>query len=241
MGFELAKNLQQHFSKFYKTAKFKHIGFERTNKITPKKYLITSTSEDQRDVIITRNIYAAIASGYLYHKKGKECYLHPNYDDRPWPVTWPKVHNLHNFWEYTSLPTIDPPHGRENLCIYLANNTMEDGLKVYIDWVFSVYYDVVDEWDGDASKTLYVCFDDLTNEGKDQDSLQKIEHFFFPMRDVLHYSGWRPGAQAYDGEHSTSSDPRLRGKINEIAKELDQMVFGGKLAAFQKRYPCGGN
>ena len=31
--------------------------------------------KDYRDVIVTRNIYESIASGYLYHKTGKECWL----------------------------------------------------------------------------------------------------------------------------------------------------------------------
>ena len=134
---------------------------------------------------------------------------------------------------------MDPPHKQRSLCLYLADTSMKNGLKVYIDWVFSVYYNAIDEWDGDRDKTLHVCFEDLTNQNRDLDALQKMQDFFFPAKDVPKYDGWRPGAEVYAGGHATSSDPSLRNEIKRTVLELDASVFKGKLAAFQKRYPCG--
>ena len=56
----------------------------------------TTIVKDYRDVIVTRNIYESIISGYLYHKQGKECYLSPWKDD-----VWfhPKLTELWN-WQH---------------------------------------------------------------------------------------------------------------------------------------------
>jgi len=256
-GYAISNKLTSAFKEFYNNASNT---FKMQQMKNHKKRRPTQTRNDERYVIMTRNIYQAIASGYLYHKKGKECHVAPNRDDRPWPAM---ANNLHYFWEYTTAITapIDPPHNNRSLCVYLANETMVDGLKIYIDWVFNVYYDAIDEWmtegknnsnnsgsDGTAKATnrLHVCFDDITSPEHDLDVLDEIKDHFFPMGDVPNYTGKRTAGvtkkgvtEAYTGGHSTSHDPTLRAEIRKITEELDRKVFGGELAAFQKRYPCG--
>jgi hypothetical protein len=149
MGFDLARQLQSEITEFYGFVLGPKRAVQRASlEEGPWLAGTTTTLHDARHVVLVRNVYDAIASGYLYHKAGHECHRHPHNASRPWPAGWPKIENLHRFWEYTTTvkdEQIVPAHAQRSLCTYLASETMRDGLRVYMDWAFSVYYQSVEQ------------------------------------------------------------------------------------------------
>ena len=37
------------------------------------------------DVVVARNVYEAVASGYTYHRRGGECWVNENFEPNPYP------------------------------------------------------------------------------------------------------------------------------------------------------------
>ena len=94
---------------------------------------------DYRDVIILRNIYDSIISGYLYHLEGKECWLDWYGNDRSWDTNLFPSYHTKRWMCYIDILS-QRTRVYDTLCHCLANSTEEDGIRVYIDWVFHAFY-----------------------------------------------------------------------------------------------------
>jgi hypothetical protein len=92
---------------------------------------------DYRDIVLVRNFYEALISGYLYHYQGNECWR--NQFGRPMPKhKWVNcnfrifVGGNQSYIKYA----LDPPaNPGDTLCHYLANNTEAVGRRAYMSWV----------------------------------------------------------------------------------------------------------
>ena len=117
-------------------------------KPTPKSAsYVLPTRLDYRHVLVTRNWFHAIVSGYLYHKAGYECTIEP----RGSSVHHSKHYNMeadfHNqYWDtqhlyYHSKYNISfPPRNNRSLCVYLQEESEEDGILVTMDIALSRWY-----------------------------------------------------------------------------------------------------
>lgn len=146
---------QQLFKPFYP--------FIQHRNINPDE-LINHT--DYRHVVITRNLYSSLVSGYLYHQSGHECWL--SFGGFPLPKRMQK--NFH--WEkYMTLS--DPPYNpgnRRSLCEYLLDEKKEMGMRVYMDvaltkWYSQIipYWSRVQQMATEKDRIQFICFEDLTN------------------------------------------------------------------------------
>jgi len=86
-------------------------------------YNLALPEQDYRDVIVLRDIYASILSGYLYHHKGFEC----NMPD--------KVREYLGEWDEHLSYQLRPPRQGRTICQYIARTKTSTGMKAYIDWV----------------------------------------------------------------------------------------------------------
>jgi len=147
----------------------------------------TSRSEppphDYRDVIISRNIYHSLVSGYLYHKTGRECWLDADGNSYLGGV-YPDV--LSYDWErLIKTTTVDPPKNNRSLCQYLAEESEKDGLRMIIDLSFEKWYNaVIDSYDyalsagsNDNNRTLFLCYEDLAADETQNSTLHQALAF----------------------------------------------------------------
>lgn len=78
-------------------------------------------ANDYRDVLLIRNIYDALVSGYLFHKEGQEC------DD----MGYKGELSLKRWYSWISYE-LDPPREHRSLCKYIASESEEVGMRAYI-------------------------------------------------------------------------------------------------------------
>jgi len=92
----------------------------------------TKSLLDFRDVVLVRNWYDSLLSGYLYHKAGYECHL--NQYGQPQQGQWRNT----NFADTLSIAKDrldDGKYDNQTLCHFLASAPEEVGMLVYMDWV----------------------------------------------------------------------------------------------------------
>jgi hypothetical protein len=115
---------------------------------TPKNLDYTlPTTLDYRHVLVTRNWFDAIVSGYLYHKAGYECTL-----DYRGNATGRVQHHSQYFdlevqyhlkdWD-TDLQIVQcqiAPCNNRSFCQYLAEEEEETGIRMVMDFALSRWY-----------------------------------------------------------------------------------------------------
>ena len=210
--------------------------------------------KDYRDVIILRNIYDALVSGYLYHKSGRECHL----DENGNPKAKAKVNKTYPHLKLWYQPrfiryTLNPPHDNRSFCNYLAEVSPRIGMRVYIEWVFSTNYRrtfshwaLAQQVEEMRERTLSVCFEDLMEPKRKIQIVDKIlEHYLgntatttkMESSASILNQGLRE-ATSYHGGHSTSHNPKERQELVAIIQELDEMYYQGEIAWMSNVLPC---
>jgi len=128
---------------------------------------------DYRHVVVTRNWYDALASGYLYHRSGRECWLTTQGQPRKyhnWTIDWDEQlwtdHNRRRAGgggteddeEFRSIGGQDDDgtgnnvtklpvrQNNESICAYLQRSSEEDGMLAYMDWALQRYYGYLVEY-----------------------------------------------------------------------------------------------
>ena len=242
------------------------IGEERI-KVT-QQFRRSSPSSDFRDVILTRNWYESLISGessshltctahhgrsiasnltpsslslkgYLYHKSGRECYLDPygnpaNYSHRKFNTRWEKFLS----WE----TNLNPPRRNRTVCEYLQDESVEDGMRVYIDVAFGQWYSrLVKNWQlansaEDRNRTLFLCYEDLVNPRMQSKTMRQLYKWLFPGGQNS-LRKWR--RLEYVGGHATSHDAELRSDLKEVIKKLDATIFDNIIASMDEELGCG--
>lgn len=196
---------------------------------------------DYRDVLVLRNLYSSIVSGYLYHYKGFECGM---------------AHKMEAFrflkhWDEHISYELDPKPGfNHTLCRYLQNNgrffeKRIVSVRAYVDWVMRYYYSgILSHWalaqqiPEVREHTLTVCYEDLMSEDRDLKSVHSIVDFFFDGAPPVAWNGTPPGHVNYDGGHATDHDTSIRNMVVKLIKEVDAKYYNGEIAWADSILPC---
>ena len=201
---------------------------------------------DYRDVVLVRNFYESIISGYLYHKKGSECWL----DHLGRKIARRERWLNDNFQKFAGGEkayikyTLDPPpNPGDTLCHYLANNTEPVGMRAYMSWILNNGYEgvmasyVLNMFDP-SNRTRYVCYEHLSDPDRDLQVIDECLDFWFPSGHGP-WDGRKPAkTKEYVGTHSTSHDPDLRTRLRGLIRELDETNFDGVVAWADSLFPC---
>jgi len=138
---------------------------------------------DYRVVLVWRNIYDALISGYLYHREGKECWLtsygEPVVDgidneDNDEPTSRRRKRKVgkpnKRRWDRFVSFDLDPPRSNRTLCQYLVDESLEVGMRTYLDYVFNDRYSgILSHWalgrgmpnSTIAKRSATVCYENL--------------------------------------------------------------------------------
>lgn len=206
-----------------------------------------SPNTDYRDVIVLRNIYDTLVSGYLYHLSGRECWT--DWYGRaekgvvsPFTKDWQRFLTSHiNDSSHEEAPTI---------CHYLANHTHEEGMRAYIDWVFHAYYEgTFTQWalvhglqcPHVQERTRMVCFENLEGTSPSAtNTLNDMLHFL--SNGNLSYHSQQQGDKEAQGAdrsgHATSKDVTLRKQIRQVIDHVDKLYYNGDIAWLDSILPC---
>lgn len=204
---------------------------------------------DYRDVIILRNIYDSLISGYLYHKSGRECWL-DWWGQQGWdPNLFPSYHTK-RWMRYIDLSS-QKTKIYDTLCHCLSNSTEEDGLRIYIDWVFHAFYAKTFQFWALSSSSSWsscesiekrvrtYCFEDLAS--KQTSSIESMIDFL-TMTDSNSTRRLRdetqPEKQDYDGGHSTSHNKSLRRRLRAKIIAIDHEYYNDDIKWLHSVLPC---
>jgi len=205
-------------------------------------YNVKLPGTDYRDVIVLRDLYASILSGYLYHHKGFECGM-PD-----------KVRDYLGEWDEHLSYELKPPREGRSICQYIAKTKTATGLRAYMDWVMRYYYAPIfahwamsEEVPEMRERTKVVCYEDLMSKEEDRDlkAVHSVVDFFFDHAPPTPWEGTPPGhakvESGYKGGHSTTNDRSLAQKesLIQLIKNLDQKFYHGEIAWLNSINPCG--
>jgi hypothetical protein len=202
----------------------KYFGMVRSEIIHPDRLLEHRNSgvADYRHVVLTRPWYDAIVSGYLYHKSGRECWLSA--------LGGPRKFNKTFDWESRLKLPLTPPSNGRSLCSYLAEESEEDGMRVYVDFSVSDLYRgivphrrLVEETETDGDRhTLFICFGDLEDEKAFPATHRRAMQWLYPGRPYVK----RKFSKDTKG-HGTSRALPLRLRLRSLVSRFDRQHFDG--------------
>lgn len=218
----------------------------RTKISTSQLFRRFPAEHDYRDVILVRNFYESIISGYLYHKQGKECWLN-HFGRRIWPRERWGNDNFEIFAggekAYIKYDLDPPPYPGDTLCHYLANNTEPIGMRAYMSWILnngyegvlaSYVYNMFDKY----NRTRFICYEDISDPDKDLRVIDECLDWWFPTGHGK-WDGRKPAkTKDYQGNHATSHDPDLRRRLRNLIEELDEKYFESTVAWADTLFPC---
>jgi len=154
---------------------------------------------------------------------------------------------------------VDPPKAGRSLCQYLADESEEVGMRVYVEWIFHrSYRSFLDRFalsrqvQQANERVLVVRYEDLASSVpcRQQEVVQRMLNFFFNGTVHQHFhdkvsqkavsreldSSTTTASQLeevetpYRGGHSTSHDPVLRDRLKAIIRKLDQDHYDGEIS-----------
>jgi hypothetical protein len=213
---------------------------------------------DYRHVVVTRNWYDALISGYLYHKSGKECWLdwfgRANFSgwllqEEDWEQSLLSPSTDKNMTFYRSFNmTWNPGNGRL-LCQYLIDESEEMGLKVYTAWAMDLYlYPLLDfqqrrqeqEKQIGRNRTKYVCYEQFTNPSTQSGVYHDIAQWLLLDRNLTLKHVITPAVKEKErADHTSSKDHALRERLHAILRKLDKDVFGNAIELGNAQFGCG--
>ena len=206
------------------------------SKIRPDYIPPQATNTDYRHVVVARNIYQAVASGYLYHKSGRECWLDFNGE--------PRRTKKNLAWK-THIPSI-PHRNNRSICTYLKEESLQDGMTAYMDMaLFKWYSGILDYWNQvhamneSANRTMFICFEDLSDPLQQEGLFYEIMDWLYPGGHSFQIPIEENAHRIYSGGHSTSHDATLRSNLTLLVRRLDAQVFNQSLFQFQQIFECG--
>lgn len=198
-------------------------------------------NQDYRHVAVIRNVFAAMVSGYLYHKSGREC----------WSDVWGRnvsepIPNLN--WDRFVLQSKElfqvrqyPLAGNRSLCLYLSQVPEEIGVSVFMSFMlFHAYRGIIEYMEKsrqrDAmtgqNRTLFVCLEDASDPTQQDQILVQMMDWLFPGGHHHHPTALAPGG------HGTSRDPELRPRLLALVKQLDREILDNRVAAINSYIDC---
>lgn len=210
---------------------------------------------DYRYVAVIRDAYEMMISGYLYHKAGREC----GPDNIKTEVAEQRKSNFGQFVKINHINYTYPPFQNRTLCDYLAEESEEDGMRVFVDGAYHTWYSrlVHPFWSSmqerksnlGEEKTMLLCYDQLIQP----DGFDILMNWFFPgghsfdapeSLDMMPFSASSATSNSskyYDGSHSTSKEPVQRARLLALAKTYDAELLNGALESINTHFHCGAN
>jgi hypothetical protein len=211
------------------------------------------TTRDYRHVVVTRNWYDSIISGYLYHKSGKECWL--DWFGRPGHDGW-LFNNSMEHWEQrllnhkiimaTQSSHQWPPGKGRDLCQYLAEESEEVGLQVYASWAMACFmYPLLEfrhrrldmEQQRGWNRTIFVCYEQLMSSTGFASAIPFLHQWFFPH--PAHLMLILPHPKKYQGAHATNPDTTIRSRLYATLSRIDWELFHGTIQQGSTEFGCG--
>jgi hypothetical protein len=189
---------------------------------------------DYRHVTFLRNIYISLVSGYLYHRSGRECWLKwkGNQEKKP-----EKRWDWQQYVVHSRLGQ-DVPEGDKSICQYLADNSEEIGMRVYIDVAFGWWYKGVRPYieTVDDTKVMFVCMEDYSNPEKQKVIFYETMEWLYPGRKGRDFQYKQANGA---GNHASSHDPDVRQRLLDLIHKLDDEVFDHIISEHDALIPCG--
>jgi len=236
--------LSQIFSQFKDDIRLRVLK-PKANQYLEDDYVVELPKEDFRHILVMRNIYDSLVSGYQYHRSGRECTLNPEGGDDDVLI------DRHiNRWDRFVGYKLDPPRDGRSLCQYLADEAEIVGMRAYLHWVFRVhYFDMFGRWalaqelPDVRDRIQTVCYEDLTSRSRDQRVEGMIDFLYGGNENHSHHmpfdpSGLRPAGASYEGGHSTSHEPLVRQHLRDVVAEIDQEYYNGDISWLDSILPC---
>lgn len=216
--------------------------------------------QDYRHVAFVRNLYSALVSGYLYHKSGRECWLDHLGRNVPWNRTSPYAALGQTTFEWmrpavrkkfllSGGPT--PPRNNRTLCQYLADESMEDGMRVYMGVANSLWYARILPYLDKAQQrqihthngshvpgnnhTLFVCLEEASNPQQEEAVFDRVVDWLYPGGHNLTFPESVSGASGHETPHD---DPDQRRALMDLAKQYDQEHYGYIFRQMNGHFRC---
>jgi hypothetical protein len=180
---------------------------------------------DSRHAFVVRNWYESLVSGYLYHKDGQEC-NNVVTETREW-----EDHIRFNH----------PPGLNRSICEYLVDESLTNGLQVYMEWALNFHYKgLLDTWKefvmDDETRVTYFCYENLLPSNPESDeNFAELTRFLFPGG----YSFPTPTTPTLMRAHTTTKNSTIRNHIRRLAKDLDSRLFHDAYHELQATFGCG--
>jgi hypothetical protein len=204
---------------------------------------------DYRHVVMTRNFFDAFVSGYLYHKSGRECWLTFNGWRRP--RSWGERNS--EWRHFVKMSGFDigsyPPRNDRSICRYLADESEEDGMKVYIAAALSWFYSGLDPYlrrvrerqlRGEPQRTLLVCLEDASDAESEEAMFYRMMDWLYPRGHKRRYPKDAASESASHGGHATSRNRKVRLRLLRLVKRYDRELFNNSLAKTDEYFGCNG-
>ncbi len=194
---------------------------------------------DYRHVVVTRNWYDTIVSGYLHHKSGRDCWLDwlGNAGHRGWLLNNTRENWEHRLLNKTHLPWWPAGNGRD-LCRYLSEESEEVGLRVFTAWVMTTFMDpllsfrrrrqeaeLLQGW----NRTMFICYEEMLK--LDSDSATNLYFWFFPNRTLTRSIR----APKY---RMQILEPTSRSRLYEMVSKIDTNFYHGAIATGSAEFGC---
>jgi hypothetical protein len=206
---------------------------------------------DYRHVVMTRNFFETFVSGYLYHKSGKECWLTFNGWRRPrsWGernVDWRKFVRMSGF----DLGPY-PPRNNRSICRYLADESEEDGMKVYIAVALSRWYSGLNPYlnvslkrerqlRDEPKRTLFVCLEDASDAESEESTFYRIMNWLYPRGHRYKYPKKATSKDTSHGGHATTTDREVRFRLLQLVRRYDRELFNNSVGKTDAYFDCNG-
>ena len=185
-------------------------------RITPKHL-----SQTKKHVVIARNVFDAIVSGYLYHKRGSECTMPM---DQYYPLDWTE------YISKTNIPKLNSSV-RINVCKMLSSVSEQVGISLYAEFAYNRYVkSAVDTHkQKNGHTTMIVCMEQILRN--ETESLREIDAFLNHSRDS--YPTIIPA-----GKHATTKNATTRTRLRNFVVNHDKNVLNDTIMDAQNMYNC---
>jgi len=196
-------------------------------------------------------LYTAFASGYLYHRSGKECWL-DWYGKAPfkgWLQTeiWePRVQDEIKRASGDQLSNFSLPHAEgRNLCRYLQEESEEDGMRTWTIFAWNIFMRPltrfwtnrqIEESTQGARRTIHLCYEQQLLHFNE--SVDEMASFFGFTYDRSLIDKYHEKHDTASQSHGTSQDPDLRDRLRNVVQKLDEDLFDGAIARLHEDFGC---
>ena len=174
------------------------------------------------DLIVARNVYEAIASGYMYHKRGAECWLNHEFSPNPYPHGGNDHMRHTQWWDLLSVTKEETKKYSNiiNMCEVLVSLPDSIGIRVYAEFAYVQWYFDAYNYILRFPKVRIMCLNKLESIMTDQ-------------------SGHNQNGQRLQKEkHSSHENFSSRNMHIQMAMQFDNASFGGKYRRLQQVVRC---